>query len=88
MRPVAQIKHAAIKYPIQTQIQACHHDRRIWPLLPTIIDEAIIHVFCSNLISICIPHNFIRRRAYDVGGISNPKGDKVPPSPFPALGLD
>lgn len=33
---------AAIKYPIQTQIHACHHDKP-----STIIEEAIIHVFWS-----------------------------------------
>jgi hypothetical protein len=40
MRPVRQTKDAAMKYPIQTQIHACHHERP-----STIIDEEIIQVF-------------------------------------------
>ena len=43
MRPVKQMKQAAIEYPSQTQIQDCHHAR---PLV-TMADD-IIQVFCRK----------------------------------------
>ena len=43
MRPVKQMKQAAMVYPSQTQIHDCHHER---PLV-TIADD-IIQVFCRK----------------------------------------
>jgi hypothetical protein len=49
MRPVRQIKMAAMKYPTQTQIQDCHHERP-----STIIEEEIIQVFYTESVSACL----------------------------------
>lgn len=53
MRPVAQMKHAAMAYPIQTQSQDCHHDRPA----ETIEDE-IIQVLMLKLSAIQKPTKF------------------------------
>jgi hypothetical protein len=49
MRPVRQINTAAMKYPTQTQIQDCHHERP-----STIIEEEIIQVFYTESVSACL----------------------------------
>jgi hypothetical protein len=41
IRPVMQMKQAAIVYPIHTQSHDCHQDRP-----PAIIEDEIIQVFC------------------------------------------
>jgi hypothetical protein len=53
MRPVEQIKHAAIAYPIQTQIHDCHQESPA-----TIMDEEIIHVLMLNESAIQKPTKF------------------------------
>ena len=43
MRPVKQMKQAAMEYPIQTQSHDCHHERPF-----TIIDDEIIQVLLQK----------------------------------------
>lgn len=76
MRPVRHTKLAAMKYPIQTQIHDCHHERP-----STIIEDEIIQVFWElpvrfslSSFGLCDTHN--------IEGISNPKCDVVDPFPL------
>jgi hypothetical protein len=53
MRPVAQIKQAAMEYPIHTQSHDCHHDRPA-----TIMEDEIIHVLMLKESAIQKPTKF------------------------------
>lgn len=58
-------KIPVMEYPIQTQIQACHHDKPA-----TIMDEEIIHVLMLNESAIQKPTKFQARhcrRSFSTG---------------------
>lgn len=81
MRPVRQTKHAARKYPIQTQIHDCHQDRP-----STIIEEEIIHVFYLYQPPFGI--DISEEMTYDIQRIGDPKGDEIVPAPQASFGVD
>ena len=58
IRPVKQMKQAAMMYPTQTQIQHCHQERDVIGVPPAIMAEAIIQVLILKLSAIQNPTKF------------------------------
>jgi hypothetical protein len=82
IRPVKQMKQAAMEYPIHTQSHDCHQER---PL--AIMEDEIIQVFW---------HKISRRRrrlpstgfTHDIERVCHPKADKIPRTPLPSCWLN
>lgn len=80
MRPVKQMKTAAIRYPNHTQSHDCHHDRP-----PTIMEDDIIQVFYgTSTLSIAD----IQWSAYNIERICDPEANKIPSTPLSSLRFD
>lgn len=67
-------------YPIQTQSHDCHHDSP-----PMIIEDDIIHVFCSISVD---KSRSVLWKTHDVEAIGDPEAHKIPCTPLPALRFD
>lgn len=76
-----------MKYPIQTQIHDCHHDRP-----STIIEDEIIQVFYSRvLLTKILSIDFLGTElpgTHNIERVGNPEGDIVQPCPLTTLRLD
>ena len=76
IRPVRQTKQAEIVYPIQTQIQDCHHERPY----SVIIELEIIHVLMLNESA---GHSQPDLFHQNIMILTNPESNIIPRAPHP-----
>jgi hypothetical protein len=80
IRPVKQMKQAAIEYPIHTQSHDCHQER---PL--AIMEDEIIQVFL-HIISRRLGSS--TELTHDVERVCHPETDEIPGTPLPSCRLN